>query len=250
MPLAALSVQALQRIVTGDPTVAPSAGALIWGFWVGCGIGLTPCHLAKNYGCQVIGVDLSEKMIEWSRKRAERKGLARQIELRVADAQDLPFEDNRFDAVLIESVNAFVPDRRRAFAEYKRVTRSGCYVGLNEGTWVKSPVPIELLQFIERSMQADFLSPEAWQAQLTGAGLEVSAARVYPIKMLRQRLDENAGLDASDWLDRLRAIGSFIRGLLTDAELRNYAKTIMPSRAVIRDLFAYLGYGNYVGRKP
>ncbi len=180
---------------------------------VGCGIGLTPCHLAKNYGCQVIGVDLSEKMIEWSRKRAERKGLARQIELRVADAQDLPFEDNRFDAVFIESVNAFVPDRRRAFAEYKRVTRSGCYVGLNEGTWVKSPVPIELLQFIERSMQADFLPPEAWQAHLTGAGLEVSAARVYPIKMLRQRLDENAGLDASDWLDRLRAIGSFIRGL-------------------------------------
>ena len=39
---------------------------------VGCGIGLTPCHLAKNYGCRVVGVDLSEKMIEWSRKRAAR----------------------------------------------------------------------------------------------------------------------------------------------------------------------------------
>ena len=217
---------------------------------VGCGIGLTPCHLAENYGCQVVSVDLSEKMIEWSRKRAERKGLADRIELRLADAQELPFEDGRFDVVIIESVNAFVPDKPRAFAEYARVTRAGGYVGMNEGTWIKFPPPTELLRFIERSMQADFQLAEAWQALLSGAGLEVSAARVYPIKMLRQRLDENAGLDGSDWMDRLRAIGSFISDYVSDAEMRKYAKSIMPSRTVIRDLFAYLGYGNYAGKKP
>jgi cyclopropane fatty-acyl-phospholipid synthase-like methyltransferase len=216
---------------------------------VGSGIGLTPCHLAKNYGVRVVGVDLSEKMVEWSRKRAERKGLAGQIELRVADAQELPFEAECFDAVLIESVNAFIPDKPRAFAEYARVTRRGGYVGMNEGTWIKFPPPAELLQFIERSMQADFQLPETWQGLLADAGLEISAARVYPIKMLRQRLDENAGLDFNDWLDRLRAIGNFINDYITDVEMRKYAKSIMPSRVVIRDLFNYLGYGNYVGRK-
>lgn len=217
---------------------------------VGCGIGLTPCHLAKNYGCRVVGVDLSEKMVEWSRKRAERKGLSGRIELRIADAQDLPFEDGRFEAVLIESVNAFVPDKPRAFSEYVRVTQPGGYVGMNEGTWVKYPPTAEFLRFIDRSMQADFQTPEAWKALLGGAGLEVTAAQVYRIKMLRQRLDENAGLDASDWLDRLRAIGSFIRTFATDPEMRKYAKTIMPSRAVIREMFDCLGYGNYVGKKP
>jgi cyclopropane fatty-acyl-phospholipid synthase-like methyltransferase len=217
---------------------------------VGCGIGLTPCHLAKNFGCQVTGVDLSEKMVAWSQKRVERKGLAGQIELRTADAQELPFESERFDAVLIESVNAFIPDKPRAFAEYARVIRPGGYVGMNEGTWVKFPPPVELLGFIERSMQADFQLPEGWQALLVGAGLEGSAVQVYPIKMLRQRLDETAGLDFSDWLDRLRAIGSFLHEYLTDPEMRKYAKSIMPSRAVVRDLFTYLGYGNYIGRKP
>jgi len=217
---------------------------------VGCGIGLTPCHLVKNYGCRVVGVDLSEKMVEWSRKRAERKGLVDRIELRLADAQQLPFEDSRFDAVLIESVNAFVPDKPRAFGEYARVTRPGGYVGMNEGTWVKYPPPVELLQFIERSMQSDFQTPEAWKALLGGAGLEVTAARVYRINMFRQRLDENAGMDGSDWLDRLRAIGGFIRSIVSDPEMRKYAKTIMPSRAVIRELFEYLGFGNYVGKKP
>ena len=217
---------------------------------VGCGIGLTPCHLVKNYGCRVVGVDLSEKMIEWSRKRAERKGLADRIELRLADAQVLPFDDGRFDAVVIESVNAFVPDKPKAFGEYARVIRPGGYVGINEGTWVRSSPPAELLKFIERAMGADFHTAEAWKDYFIGARLEVTTAKTYRIKALRQRLDENAGLDLSDWMDRMRAIGSFIRSYATDPKLRQYAKTIMPSRATIRDMFEYLGYGNYVGRKP
>jgi arsenite methyltransferase len=217
---------------------------------VGCGIGLTPCHLAKNFGCQVVGVDLSERMVEWSRKRVTRKGVADRVEVRVADAQELPFEDERFDAALIESVNAFVPDKQRAFAEYARVTRQGGYVGMNEGTWMKLPPPEELLRFIERTMGAEFQTTEAWKGLLLQAGLELTSAKTYRIKALRQRLDENAGLDASDWLDRMRAIGSFIRDYATDPGLRKYANGLVPSRAVIRDLFEYLGYGNFVGKKP
>jgi cyclopropane fatty-acyl-phospholipid synthase-like methyltransferase len=53
---------------------------------VGTGVGLTPCHLVKNYGCLVVGIDLSEKMIEWTQKRAMRKGMADKIDLRIADA--------------------------------------------------------------------------------------------------------------------------------------------------------------------
>jgi hypothetical protein len=121
---------------------------------------------------------------------------------------------------------------------------------MNEGTWVKFPPPKELTEFIDRSMQANFHKPEDWKALLSGSGLEITAARVYRINMLRQRLDENAGMDGSDWLDRMRAIGSFITAYFGDAEMRKYAKTIVPSRAVIRALFEYLGYGNYVGKKP
>lgn len=216
---------------------------------VGCGIGLTPCYLAKNYDCQVVGVDLSAKMVEWSRKRAERKRLTDRVELRVADAQELPFDTGRFDAVLIESVNAFVPDKPRAFSEYARVTCSGGYVGVNEGTWVKFPPPKELAEFIERIMQANFQQPEDWKGLLKDAGLRITAAQVYRINMLRQRLDENAGLDGSDWLDRLRAIGSFVRSYFNDSEMREYVKTMMPSRAVIREMFEFLGYGIYVGKK-
>lgn len=99
---------------------------------VGCGTGKTACYMSRTYGCSVIGVDVSEKMVRWSTQRAERGGLKDKVQFRVADAQELPFEDESFDCVMSESVLAFVPDRRRAIEGYTRVVRNGGYVGLNE----------------------------------------------------------------------------------------------------------------------
>jgi len=42
---------------------------------MGSGRGVTACHLAENYGCSVIGVDMSENMIEYASEMAKRRGL-------------------------------------------------------------------------------------------------------------------------------------------------------------------------------
>ena len=39
---------------------------------VGCGVGVTSCYIAGRYGCRVVGVDISERMIERSNERARR----------------------------------------------------------------------------------------------------------------------------------------------------------------------------------
>ena len=75
---------------------------------IGCGVGVTACYLAKKVGCALTSIDLSEQMISWAQKRAEREGLADRITFRPSDAQDLPFEDGGFDAVISESVTAFI----------------------------------------------------------------------------------------------------------------------------------------------
>ncbi|MBU1878221.1 MAG: class I SAM-dependent methyltransferase, partial [Chloroflexi bacterium] len=67
---------------------------------VGCGVGATACFLAKRYGCRVMGVDIRARMVERAEERARRDGLSDQVAFRVADAQDLPFEDDLFDAVI------------------------------------------------------------------------------------------------------------------------------------------------------
>ena len=63
----------------------------------------------------------------------------------MADAQDLPFEDDLFDAVTTESVTAFPADKQKAVGEYTRVTKPGGYVGLNESTWPKVPPAPEMV---------------------------------------------------------------------------------------------------------
>jgi len=93
------------------------------------------CHTMlhiQEYGCRVMGVDISERMVERSRERVAREKLTGRVEIRVADAQDLPFEDDLFDAVITESVTAFPEDKQKAVCEYARVTKPGGYVGLNE----------------------------------------------------------------------------------------------------------------------
>jgi len=122
---------------------------------VGCGVGVSPCHIAKRYHCKVMGVDIVEKMVERSRERAQREGLTDQVDFKVADAQKLPFEDNLFDAVITESVTAFPKDKQKVVNEYVRVTKQGGYIGLNESTWLKSPPPPELI---------------AWAGQEIGTG--------------------------------------------------------------------------------
>lgn len=217
---------------------------------VGCGTGVTACHLAKRYGCQVIGVDLSGEIVRWALRRARRKGIEHRVDFRTADAQNLPFEEHRFDAVLCESVTSFPQDKQRAVNEYVRVTKPGGYVGLNEGTWIQDSPSSELVEYVARTMaKASFLSADGWKALLEAAGLCDILVRTYKISPFSQRLNEMRGLDFQDRLDRLRGVKDFVLLYVRNANFRQYAKEIMPSAKIIKSLFQYLGYGLYVGRK-
>jgi demethylmenaquinone methyltransferase/2-methoxy-6-polyprenyl-1,4-benzoquinol methylase len=58
--------------------------------------------LAKcNPQAHIIGMDISEKMLDIGKEKVSKKGLANQIELRLGDAATLPFESNTFDAVTV-----------------------------------------------------------------------------------------------------------------------------------------------------
>jgi ubiquinone/menaquinone biosynthesis C-methylase UbiE len=217
---------------------------------VGVGAGLTPRYIAKKYGCRVVSVDLSAKMIDGSRRRAQREGLEDKLEFRVADAQNLPFDDATFDVVICESVLAFVPNKPRALSEYGRVTRPGGYVGLNEGTWMRTPPPSDLVVFIERVMAgAQFQTPEAWKELLDNSGLTDTVVHAYKVRALDQWINEMRGFGSADLLDLWRAWRDFFSLLFRSPAFRKYAREITPSFRIITSLFAYLGYGIYVGRK-
>jgi SAM-dependent methyltransferase len=89
---------------------------------VGCGTGaLTATVLAVADAAEVIGVDTSEEFLADARAQI----VDTRATFRAGDARSLPLPDRRFDAVVSGLALNFVPDPRRAAAEFARVATSG-----------------------------------------------------------------------------------------------------------------------------
>lgn len=69
----------------------------------------------------IVASDLNQPMLD----QAMALGTARPVEWRQADAMKLPFDDEAFDAVICQFGVMFFPDKAKAFAEARRVLRSG-----------------------------------------------------------------------------------------------------------------------------
>jgi ubiquinone/menaquinone biosynthesis C-methylase UbiE len=215
---------------------------------VGCGAGVTPCTLARERGCRVVGVDILEPMVQRSTERARREKLAGRVEFRVADAQDLPFEDATFDAVITESVTSFPADKQRAVREYARVTVPGGYVGLNESIWLKVPPPPEVVAWAAQDVGATVqpLTPDAWAALLEAAGLTGIVVHTYAI----DTQDEARGLlRRYGWGGTLRILGRMLQLYARSPAYRSFVKQTREGGVLPKDLQEYFGYGLFVGQK-
>lgn len=79
--------------------------------------------LARATDAEIIGVDISEPMLERGRERVDAAGLDRRISLQRARAEQLPFPDGSFDAVTFTYLLRYVADPAAALAELARVLR-------------------------------------------------------------------------------------------------------------------------------
>jgi SAM-dependent methyltransferase len=207
---------------------------------VGCASGKTACYIAKRYGCGVVGVDILEKMIDRSNERAKREGVEDRVSFRVANAQDLPFEDNLFDVVIGEFITGLLDDKRRGASEYLRVARSGGYVGLNEATWIKTPPPADLLEYLSRTFgfKGEILTADGWEELLAGVGLRDIVVRTCKANALSDKRD--------DLIDVLRV---WYRALYLYIRSSAFRSLVREGLSVPENLLEYFGYGMYVGRK-
>jgi len=88
---------------------------------VGCGPGdLWHANLDRLPDVSLTLLDLSPGMVE-----AAREAVGDRAELAVADVQELPFPDGRFDLVVANHMLYHVPERAQALAELHRVLRPG-----------------------------------------------------------------------------------------------------------------------------
>lgn len=212
---------------------------------VGCGAGITPCYIAKKYSCKVVGVDISKSFLSKAKERAKREHVEDKVEFKVADAQDLPFKNAVFDAVICESVNAFVKNKQKAIKEYARVAKPQGYVGINEATWIKKP-SAEFAEYISRIAGAKFETSDSWKKLLEKSGLRNAKVKTYKINAISQFIDEIRYIRLRDFV---KGWYKFLSLYIKSSAFRKYLKEALPPKSIFKNYYKYLGYGLYVGRK-
>lgn len=129
----------------------------------GCGTGDDALALGDLVGVEgeVVGIDMSESLIEEARARADGTNT---VVFQTGDIMQLSFADGAFDASRANRVLQHLPDPQGALAEMRRVTRPGCRVAVADPDWetciVAAPdADPEVTEAVTAGEWADTLNP-------------------------------------------------------------------------------------------
>jgi ubiquinone/menaquinone biosynthesis C-methylase UbiE len=213
---------------------------------VGCGSGNTACLIAKDFGAQVYGIDISEVMIAEAKERAERQGLASRINFRVADVLDLPFEADWFDVVFVQSVLTPLPgDKKQAMHEMVRVLRPGGRLGANEGILHPGGPPEFLALLAEHPAFHGYFTAETLHSLFEESGLDVVGIRE------EKSLHTPAALKGIGWQGlfkfMVQVYPKLLVRLMRDKQIRAAQKL---DDELTKQGKEYMGYALIVGQKP
>jgi len=109
---------------------------------IGSGSGETVLAIAEKVGSKgkAVGIDFSPEGIKLARENAKKRGLEGIAEFHQANAVELPFPDNSFDAVMSECVVCLIQDKQKALNEKVRVLKPGGRVIMHDVvTWAPMP---------------------------------------------------------------------------------------------------------------
>jgi len=171
---------------------------------VGCGVGGPAVMLHEKYGCEVLGITISEKGVREAMAQAKSRGCNAHVKFKVANAQDNQLPAEQFDIVWAMESFHLMDAKPRAFAECYRVLRKGgqlllCdnMVGrkLSTSELVKYYKDLRLLERVYGKMQHETLA--YYEAATKAAGFEnvvgrdISSQTHATIPVFRKTINEH-----------------------------------------------------------
>ena len=140
---------------------------------VGCGLGGTARYLASTYDCQVSGIDLTPEYIEVGTRLNERLALDRRVNLSVANANDMQFNEDEFDRATMLHVGMNIADKAELMSEISRVMKPGGYFAIFDVMRIGT-IPIEYPVAWAADESTSFVgSVDDYKNALTDAGFEI-----------------------------------------------------------------------------
>lgn len=165
---------------------------------VAAGNGNATLAAARRFA-DVTSTDYVPELLDKGRARAEAEGL--HVDFQLADAEDLPFEDGRFDAVLSTFGSMFTPDHTRPAREMLRVVREGGRIGL--ANWTPEGFIGQLFKTIGAYLPppAGLKSPALWGTE--PHIVELFGAQAADIRTVRKHFNFRYR-SAAHWLQIFR----------------------------------------------
>jgi SAM-dependent methyltransferase len=161
---------------------------------VGSGLGGSARYLAVEYGCEVVGVDLTDEYVEVAEELAKRVGLDCRVSYCQGSALELPFEDASFDVVWTEHVQMNIEDKGTFYREIARVLRPGGRLMFHD-----------IFQG-DVGETGGVVYPAPWAEN-------ESISFLWAPNRVRQALEE-AGLAVEDWEDKTEASATWFANVL------------------------------------
>ncbi len=90
---------------------------------VGCGLGGSARYISNQYGCSVVGIDLTDEYIDVANKLTEFVKLTDKVSFQQGSAIELPFPSENFDIVWTEHTQMNIPDKEKFYGEMSRVLK-------------------------------------------------------------------------------------------------------------------------------
>ncbi len=90
---------------------------------VGCGLGGSARHIANEFGCSVVGIDLTDEYINVAKKLTEFVNLNSKVSFKQGSALELPFSSDQFDVVWTEHAQMNISDKDKFYSEINRVLK-------------------------------------------------------------------------------------------------------------------------------
>ncbi len=205
---------------------------------VASGSGSSAILAAREFDCVAAGLEYSPRSVRAAQEAADAAGLCDLVGFVEGDAEELPFADGSFDAILCECSLCTFPDKLGALREIRRVLRAGGRLALGDVVADRRRLPPELDGALATiACVGEALSPEGYMDLLAAVGLRVGAI---------ESRDADADALAERVHDRLRA--SRILGLDSPADapigIDDAVELLAAARRAIAD--GALGYSIFI----
>jgi len=204
---------------------------------IGCGTGASTIQLAHRLNAQITAIDFLPDFIEALKDHAENEGLTDQINPLVCSMENLPFDDEEYDAIWSEGA-IYNMGFEKGINRWRRFLKPGGILVVSELTWITGDRPSE----IEKYWEAEY--PEISTAASKISLLEKSGYSPLAYFVLPEHC----------WLENYyRPLQHRFKIFLDRHSNHKEAQEIIAAEteeiALYEKYKAYYGYGVYISKK-